>query len=97
LRTTTHVLIAADIANGSKHMRFRSDGDMRAGGSQQTRNDVSILVGQGSQHTFYMQDEREGGREYEAVELADLCLDEWRTFISAQGLDEPGKAVTSSP
>lgn len=75
-----------DVANGSKHM-MQTRAMTRAGGSEQTRNDVTIVVGRGVKHTFYIQDGRAGGAEYEAVDLADLCIAEWRSFLSAHQLD----------
>jgi len=74
------------VANGSKHM-MQTRAMTRAGGSEQTRNDVTIVVGRGVKHTFYIQDGRAGGAEYEAVDLADLCIAEWRSFLSAHQLD----------
>jgi hypothetical protein len=86
IKTAHHLLIAADVANGSKHM-MQTRAMTRAGGSEQSRNDVTIVVGRGVKHTFYIQDGRAGGAEYEAVDLADLCIAEWRPFLSAHQLD----------
>lgn len=86
-RSAHCLLIAADVANGSKHMAFRSQQDRRAGGAEQTRNDVTIAVGRGVMHTFYIQDERPGGEEHEAVDLASRCIAEWREFLAAHNLD----------
>lgn len=69
------------------HDADKSD-DERAGGSEPTRNDVTIVVGRGVKHTFYIQDGRAGGAEYEAVDLADLCNAEWQSFLSAHQLDD---------
>ena len=51
IKTAHHLLIAADVANGSKHM-MQTRAMTRAGGSEQTRNDVTIVVGRGVKHTF---------------------------------------------
>lgn len=81
-----HLLkVAADVANGSKHMTLDR---MRAEGSSQTRNSAHLWVGRGLQHEFFVADAR-SSEEYEAVELADRCLDEWGRFIVAQGLAMP--------
>lgn len=48
---------------------------------------MTIVASRGVMHTFYIQDHREGGQEHEAVELADLCLAEWRAFLASHGLD----------
>jgi hypothetical protein len=76
------------VAIGRDYMSV-SPGRENAGGSQPTRNDATVYVGAGVSHTFYIKDKRPDGKEFEAVQLADLCIDEWRAFIAAQGLDEP--------
>lgn len=82
----THLFVAADVANGSKHMRLT---DPKADGSRQTRNSVTWVGGRGLMHTFWVQDARPSGREFEAVELADLCIAEWTSYIDDHGLTIP--------
>lgn len=82
--------VAADVANGSKHMALSAG---RAGDSAQTRNDVHILAGAGTgggvvKHTFYITDRRSDS-DHEAVALADLCIEEWREFLTENGLEWP--------
>jgi hypothetical protein len=79
--------VAADVANGSKHMS-QNAGQQRASGSGQTRNDVSVFIGEGVRTTFYVEDAR-NGQDLEVVALADACLDEWRAFLKAWRLTEP--------
>src|SRR5690348_6159356 len=43
--------VIADVANGSKHLALSNP---RAAGSRQTRNDVTIAMGIGVLHTFYV-------------------------------------------
>ena len=83
-----HLLkVAADVANGSKHMTQHA-WQPRAGGSGQTRNDVHVLIGEGVRTTFYIEDAR-NGQDLEAVALADACMDEWRLFLKEKGLLPP--------
>lgn len=77
--------IAADVANGSKHMTITHG---RAGGSSQTRNSAHVWIGKGVKHEFFVTDARDE-EDYEAVDLADGCLDEWGRFIAMQGLSVP--------
>lgn len=77
--------VAADIANGSKHMALKNK---RAGGSEQSRNSLAVHVGLGVKHTFYITDKRTG-TTHEAVALADACLNEWSIFLSQVGLHRP--------
>lgn len=77
--------VAHDVANGSKHMTLSRPW---AGGSEQGRNDATIVVGQGVQHVFYIQDAR-NGQDWNALSLADQCLAEWRSFLEQHGLAEP--------
>jgi hypothetical protein len=79
--------VAADVANGSKHMTQQAH-HQRANGSRQTRNDVSVYVGRGVSTTFYIKDVR-NGQDFEAVALADSCLDEWQAFLRVWGLTPP--------
>jgi len=78
--------VAADLANGSKHLKLTRT--PRAAGSAQTRRDIQVFVGHGVSHTFWVTDAR-SGKDYEAVELADLCLAEWTTFLATRGLQTP--------
>ena len=78
--------IAADVANGSKHMTLARG---RAEGSSQTKNSVHVWVGKGVKHEFFVTDARDA-QDYEAVALADGCLNEWGRFIADQGLVLPG-------
>ncbi len=78
------MLIAADVANGSKHLGLTNE---RADGAHQTRNDWTVYVGTGVGGTFFIEDGH--GNEYEAVTLADRCLAEWRTLLAARRLPEP--------
>lgn len=80
-----HLQIAADVAHGSKHLRVD---DKRADGSSQTRNDAEVRIGRGVRHTFWIEDARDG-TEYEAVDLAERCIEEWRTFLSDNKLSLP--------
>jgi len=75
--------IAHDVANGSKHMLLTGGG--WAGGAKQTRNDVTVAIGRGVRHVFYIRDSKRD-LEYEAVELADMCVREWTGFLEASGL-----------
>lgn len=79
--------VAADVANGSKHMSVAAN-RARSNSSNQTRNDVRIHVGRGIQHTFYVTDARTG-TDHEAVDLADRCLDEWAAFLAREGMRRP--------
>ena len=79
--------VAADVANGSKHMS-QTTGQQRAGGSSQTRNDVWIFVGEGVRTRFYIEDGR-NGEDIEVVALADACLSEWQAFLQRWGLTPP--------
>lgn len=73
------LLVAADVANGSKHMTLSNP---RAHESGQTRNDVHIHVGAWVKHTFYVTDNRPlAPQDYEALHLADLCLREWTDYL----------------
>jgi hypothetical protein len=94
--TAVYLPIAADVANRTKHMR-QKPAMKRAGGSEPTRNDVTIAIGRGVMHTFYIQDQREGGEEYEAVNLAERCIDEWRGFLAAHKLDPDPNGWASGP
>lgn len=73
--------VAHDLANGSKHMVLSRDW---AGGAKQTRNDVTVAVGVGVKHVFYIQDLKRKV-EYEAVALADECIEEWSRLLSQGG------------
>jgi len=94
--------VAADVANGSKHMVLAA-WSIRAGGSEQTRNDVTVTpatvqvsaavarsTGRSalSRHTFYITDKRTGD-DHEAVALADGCIKEWQAFLSSNQLGPP--------
>ena len=83
------LLVAADLANGSKHLVLTN---RRAGGSHQTRKDVRVHVGHGVQTTFYALDGR-SETEWEAVTLADACIEEWREFIAEAGLSVPSSGA----
>lgn len=80
-----HLLIAADVANGSKHLRLVP----RAEGSEQSRNDVVVMIGRGVLHTFYIRDARPPGGEFEAVELADQCIQEWISYLALCFVEVP--------
>lgn len=84
------LLVAADLANGSKHFDLLNQ---RAGGSHQSRADVRVYVGQGVQATFYVQDEQ-SHTEWEAVDLADACIAEWRQFLTETGLPIPDRRTS---
>lgn len=81
----SYLKAAADVANGSKHMSLKSP---RSGGATQTRNDVTIHVGVGVGHKFYVDVPSIGG-DIEAVELAERCLTEWRSFLDLHWLIAP--------
>lgn len=79
--------VAADVANGSKHMSQTAE-HQRANGSAQTRNDVAVVIGEGVRTTFYVEDAR-SGCDFEVVALADACLAEWTTFLERWQLTPP--------
>jgi hypothetical protein len=79
--------VAADVANGSKHMS-QTPNQQRAHGSGQTRNDVWVFVGEGVRTKFYIEDAR-NGQDIEAVALADACLVEWQAFLKPWSLTPP--------
>jgi hypothetical protein len=85
--------VAADVANGSKHLT-QTTKQQRAGGSAQTRNDVHLILGDDIRalHTFYVDDARTGG-DSEALLLGDECLDEWRSFLAQNRLAEPATPI----
>jgi hypothetical protein len=85
------LLVAADLANGSKHFALTNP---RSGDSHQTRKEIRVWVGQGVQATFYVRDGRSDA-EWEAVTLADACIAEWRVFFSHEGLTAP--ELTAGP
>ncbi|WP_405717273.1 hypothetical protein OG607_00500 [Streptomyces sp. NBC_01537] len=75
--------LSADLANGSKHLKLTST---RTGDTSTTiaRNDVTVFVGTGnSAHRFYV---ASGGKEYDALQIAEDAVNEWRRFLSGRGL-----------
>lgn len=73
--------IAADICNGTKHLRLTSarEGAMLAG------KDITVVVGQGASHRFRI---KVGTAELDAFTVADECVHEWRRFLTDANLLE---------
>jgi hypothetical protein len=82
--------VAADVANVSKHLKLVHP--PQADGSSQTRAAVEVFVNHGIRMTFYVQDARVGGDEYEALDLAEQCISQWRDFLTTVGLSPPSPA-----
>lgn len=80
-----YLLAAHDLANGSKHLTLDKAPKVDAA---QIRNDAKIVVGVGHSHTFYIRI-ADLDQEFEAVVLADMCMDEWRGFLASHGLTPP--------
>lgn len=72
---------AHDLANGSKHLNLKKP----AVDAAQIRNDAAIHVGAGVSHTFYIHLAKDD-QEFEAVALAELCVEEWSVFLKQLGL-----------
>ena len=74
--------LCADLANGSKH--FLLTGTRTGDKSTSiTRNDVTVSLGSGVSHRFYVQS---GGTEYDALQIAEAAVVEWTGFLTSKGL-----------
>jgi hypothetical protein len=74
--------ICGDLANGSKHLLLTSTrtGDLS---TDIARNDVTVTPGIGSAHVFYI---ASAGKEYDALQVADGAVDEWKVYLTGRGL-----------
>jgi hypothetical protein len=74
--------LCADLANGSKHLVLTSTrtGDMA---TAITRNDVTIELGTGAAHRFYV---GSGKTEYDVLEIAEAAVEDWSRFLTNKGL-----------
>ena len=86
------IQIAADVANSSLSI----DRTPHADRSSQTSNDVTVMVGAGVKHSFYITDNRDS-QDYEALELAELCLDEWKQYLITVNVPPPPGVADCAP
>jgi hypothetical protein len=82
--------VAADVANGSKHMILTRP---RAAGSSHYGTGIRITVGEGGlSQTFYIEDKsrrRPRDQRREALSVSRVCVTEWRRYLRTLGLSMP--------
>jgi hypothetical protein len=86
-----NLLVAADVANGSKHLKLKNP---RAGGSSHDGTDIRITLGEGAglSQTFYIEDKsrrRPRDQRREALNVAKACVTEWHRYVRTLGLSMP--------
>jgi hypothetical protein len=79
---STELKVCADLANRSKHSSLSRSrtGDLETGPSG---NDVTVMGGGAASHAFRVSS---GGAEWDALDLAEACVETWREFLVQYGL-----------
>jgi hypothetical protein len=80
ISSSAKLKICADLAIGAKHLEVKNPWTV---GTSIARNDVTVRLGSGSAHVFYVASDNQ---EYDALQLAEDAVGVWEVFLSGLGL-----------